>query len=141
MKLTCCLAILGVVLVIHGYAAAVDDKVRLLSATRRSGVRYDWILPSSRASAAPVWRPDQGQEPPLALMKAIAIARNDGEKGEKLESVAILSIPGATYAPPFDTVFYYKCTFIADPFDRRICIVLMDGTVLRPIPAKHPPGE
>jgi hypothetical protein len=62
---------------------------------------------------------------------AIRIARQEGSASDKLESVAILSIPAAEYMPAFNRVFYYKCVFRVDPFDRRVCVVLMDGSVLQ----------
>jgi hypothetical protein len=80
----------------------------------------------------PQWQPERGDPLPLSLLKAIGIARKRGGSNEKLESVAIQSIRGAEYAPPFDTVFYYKCTFRVGPFDQRTSIILMDGTVLEP---------
>src|SRR5689334_3921852 len=100
-------------------AAVPEDVLALLSHHRRSGFTYEWFLPASRASAPPKWRPEKGEEPPLSLMKAIAIARKAGEPWERLESVSILSIPGAEDLPAFRGVFYYKLLFKVEEFDRR----------------------
>ncbi len=116
-------------------AQAPENRVMLFSHTRRSGITFEWWLSQSRAALLPRWNPDEGDEPPLSLTKAIATAQKEGEKSEKLESVAIVSIPGAEYALPFDKVFYYKVTFKVGSFDRRVCVVLMDGSLLRPVVA------
>jgi hypothetical protein len=121
-----------------------EDQVQLFSHKRRSGRVYDWWLAESRTVGLPVWNVEQKEEPPLPLLRAIEIARAAGEKWERLESVAILSIPGAEFEPPFGRVFYYKCVFRVETFDRRVCVVLMDGTILEPViaPRTKPfPGD
>lgn len=120
---------------------STEDRVLLFSHMRRSGITFEWWLPASRARNLPKWQAEEKEHPPLAMTDAVRIARNKGQKGEKLVSVAVQSIPGAEYAPPFNTVFYYKVTFQVDSFDRRVCAVLMDGSVLEPIKTALKPEE
>ena len=125
--------VLFAVLRVHG-AEVGEDRLKLFTHTRRSNITYEWWLGASLAAAIPKWQPEIRDEPPLSLKKAIAIARKEGQKGEELESVEILSIRGLQFVPAFNSFFYYKLTFRSLMlFDRRVCIVLMDGKVLAPL--------
>lgn len=123
---------------IIGFAgeAALSEKkpaaVLLYELQRRSGIVYEWRLDEHTAERLPKWDPEVTQKPPLDLTEALRIARTDGSKNDKLESISLLSIPGAKHQPPFQNLFYYLCVFEVDPFDSRASVVLMNKELLKP---------
>jgi hypothetical protein len=80
------------------------------------------------------WDP-ASERVPLALNDALKTARNwaieqEGHGELFLSNVLLRSIdPGDG---TLNRLFYYRFTFEILPFDRVVCIVLPDGTVLNP---------
>ena len=132
MKSTLCLVSLWIATLVLHAVDAPEERVKLYSHVGRSTATNEWWLGASRAGSLPKWNPEQDKEPPLPLAKALEIARKGGDERERLESVAIQSILGADYAPPFNSVFYYAVWFKGG-FERRLCVILMDGSILQPI--------
>jgi hypothetical protein len=129
------LTLLAVNIVSHSTAS--EEWVRLHSDRYRSGVTFEWWLSESRAKDLPKWNHEANQDRPLSLLKAIEIARKSAGAFNKLDSVSIDSIRGADDYPPLSEVFYYRVVFRGPPYDHRTCIVLMDGTLVRPTRANR----
>jgi hypothetical protein len=118
---------------IYSVEKFVEDDVLLYSLAARSGITNEWRLYQSVAKRS-LWVPDEQELPPLSFAKALAIGRKAGDPQDKLESIGIYNIPGAEHLPPFDRVYYYRCIFRIGHFERRCCIILMDGSILEPKP-------
>lgn len=94
-----------------------------------------WRVSSAMLANVPQWK--LGTEPPLSLAQAIEIARTNvlfGEGNTNLWIAEIAVRPVFPGAGTFGNVYYYNIRFGGASYigHYRRCIVLMDGTVVKP---------
>jgi hypothetical protein len=92
-----------------------------------------WYLSTTQAVRLPKWHPSS-PEPPLSLEKALRSAKKwiDSKGGGEIEQVVLRPLR-LEDSSPYRHVFYYRISFGVSPYLNHLtCIVLMDGTVLKP---------
>ena len=92
-----------------------------------------WWLSATQAARLPKWDP-RSTQPPLSLNKALKSAKKwiDSKGGGDVEEV-ILRPVGRRDSSPYRYLFYYRFSFGVVPYGNHLtCIVLMDGTILKP---------
>ena len=111
-----------------------EGSILICANSRRSGETNRWWLLKSRLLTLPKWR-YQNEEIPLALKDAIAISKKwiiakEGPGEFDIDTITIDSLHSDS--KDYRYIYYYKIVYSVRAFDRGVCIVLMDGTVLEP---------